>query len=128
MRFLFLILLGIILPSNAEAWRNYQQVTDASQFTQFREFKIENSETIARSNEILTEDALDFIFRLQDKFCDRRKEILNHRIINQKSIDDGVLPDFLDSTKHIRNSEWKVSAIPQDLKDRRVEITGPVDR
>ena len=89
---------------------------------------IENSETITRSNEILTEDALDFVFYLQDKFGDRREKLLDQRIINQKSIDNGTLPDFLDSTKHIRNSEWKVSSVPGDLEDRRVEITGPVDR
>ena len=53
---------------------------------------------------------------------------MNQRILNQKSIDQGDLPNFLDSTKHIRNSEWKVSSVPEDLQDRRVEITGPVDR
>ena len=89
---------------------------------------IQNSEAINRSNEILTKDALNFIFHLQNKFGDRRKTLLNDRTVNQKSIDQGILPDFLDSTKHMRDSEWKVSAIPEDLQDRRVEITGPVDR
>ena len=89
---------------------------------------IENSKVINRSNEILTKGALDFIFHLQNKFDGTRKTLLNQRKLNQESIDQGTLPDFLDSTKHVRNSEWKVSQVPADLQDRRVEITGPVDR
>ena len=82
---------------------------------------IENSKVVDRSGEILTKDALDFIFHLQNKFGDKRKALLNQRTVNQKSIDQGILPDFLDSTKHIRNSEWHVSLVPKDLQDRRVE-------
>ncbi|MCB0588636.1 MAG: malate synthase A, partial [Phaeodactylibacter sp.] len=45
-----------------------------------------------------------------------------------KEIDGGKMPDFLPETKHIRESEWAVAPLPADLLDRRVEITGPVDR
>ena len=81
---------------------------------------VKNLEVIDRSNEILTKDALNFICHLQNKFGDRRKTLLNQRTLNQKSIDQGALPDFLDSTEHIRISEWKVSSVPKDLQDRRV--------
>ena len=46
----------------------------------------------------------------------------------QKNIDKGILPNFLLETEHIRNSDWKVRKNPEDLQDRRVEITGPIDR
>ena len=89
---------------------------------------IETSKVIDRSNEILTKDALDFVFHLQNKFSDKRRTLLDQRKLNQTSIDQGIFPDFLDSTKHIRNSKWQVSSVSKDLQDRRVEITGPVDR
>lgn len=78
--------------------------------------------------EILTNDALDFVSVLEKTFRDKRKELLKRRIEIQKKINEGRFPDFLEETKEIRDSEWKVAPIPEDLKDRRVEITGPVDR
>ena len=90
--------------------------------------KIENSENIDRINEILTKGALDFIFTLESKFQDTRKKILHDRKLKQASVNDGTLPNFLDETISIRESDWKILSIPDDLKDRRVEITGPVDR
>ena len=78
--------------------------------------------------EILSEDALNFISILERTFRDRRKELLKRRIEIQKQISEGKFPDFPEETKDIRNSDWKVAAIPEDLKDRRVEITGPVER
>ncbi|MDQ3019733.1 MAG: malate synthase A [Bacteroidota bacterium] len=78
--------------------------------------------------EILSDDALNFISRLEIKFRNKRKELLERRIETQKKINSGIMPDFLDGTIEIRNSEWKVAEIPKDLNDRRVEITGPVDR
>ena len=90
--------------------------------------KISNTLNIPRSNEILTDSALNFIFKLESKFQNTRKELLQQRNLNQKNIDNGIFPDFLDSTKHIRQSDWKINATPNDLQDRRVEITGPIDR
>jgi malate synthase len=77
---------------------------------------------------ILTEDALSFITLLERTFRDRREELLLKRVEIQKEIEKGKFPDFLKDTKKIRDSEWKVADIPSDLTDRRVEITGPVDR
>ncbi|MBK9227539.1 MAG: malate synthase A [Ignavibacteria bacterium] len=77
---------------------------------------------------ILTPEALDFIVSLESSFRERRLALLEKRKEMQKDIDGGKLPDFLPETKSIRDSEWTVAAIPEDLKDRRVEITGPVER
>ena len=78
--------------------------------------------------EILTPEALNFIISLERAFGNRRKELLEKRKSVQKQIEKGKFPDFLQDTKAIRESEWKVAVIPEDLTDRRVEITGPVDR
>ena len=78
--------------------------------------------------EILSNEALCFIEKLERHFRDTRQVLLNNRIEIQKKIDSGILPDFLDETKHIRSGNWKVAELPNDLLDRRVEITGPVDR
>ncbi|MGH7529575.1 MAG: malate synthase A [Gemmatimonadales bacterium] len=78
--------------------------------------------------QILTPEALAFIARLHRRFESRRQELLARRAARQKEFDAGALPGFLDSTKHIRESQWKIAAQPRDLLDRRVEITGPTDR
>ena len=77
---------------------------------------------------ILTPDALQFLTELHLKFNTRRKMLLNARIERQKRIDTGELPDFLPETAPIRAANWKIAPIPADLQDRRVEITGPVER
>src|SRR5208282_3012787 len=77
---------------------------------------------------ILTEDARAFLLKLAARFEPRRQELLARRQTVQREIDHGKLPDFLPETAEIRQSEWKVAPIPKDLLDRRVEITGPVDR
>ena len=79
-------------------------------------------------DEILSDDALAFVADLHRQFNPRREELLASREVRKASIDAGELPDFLQETKAIRESDWKVAAIPADLLDRRVEITGPVDR
>ena len=79
-------------------------------------------------NEILTSEAIAFIADLHRRFETRRRDLLNRRIQRQASIDAGQLPDFLPETAEIRKSNYVVAPIPQDLLDRRVEITGPVDR
>ena len=79
-------------------------------------------------DEILTPAALRFVASLQRAFGVRREGLLARRVEAQKRIDSGVLPDFLPETEEIRKGEWKVAPIPPGLEDRRVEITGPVDR
>ena len=79
-------------------------------------------------NEILAPDAIRFLTRLQREFEPRRRELLVRRKIRQAEIDAGTLPGFLPETAHIRDAEWTVAPIPKDLLDRRVEITGPVER
>jgi len=78
--------------------------------------------------EILTPDAMNYVATLIRAFADRRESLLQRRAQRQAEIDAGILPDFLPETEHIRNSEWTVAPIPHDLLDRRVEITGPVER
>jgi malate synthase len=79
-------------------------------------------------SQILSPEARTFITDLARKFEPRRQELLAQRRVRQKEIDGGKIPDFLSETAAIRAGEWKVAPIPADLLDRRVEITGPVDR
>jgi len=79
-------------------------------------------------SQILSPEARTFITDLARKFEQRRQELLAQRRVRQKEIDGGKMPDFLPETAAIRAGEWKVAPIPADLLDRRVEITGPVDR
>lgn len=78
--------------------------------------------------EILTPEALAFVIKLEQAFGERRRELLAMREQRQADINAGVMPDFLPETAHVRESDWVVAPIPADLNDRRVEITGPVDR
>ena len=78
--------------------------------------------------EILTPDALAFVAKLQRAFGARRLESLARRQARQAALDRGEPLDFLLETKHIRESDWTCAPIPADLRDRRVEITGPTDR
>jgi malate synthase len=77
---------------------------------------------------VLTKEAVAFVADLQRKFNARREELLAARVERQKKLDAGEKPDFLPETKKIRDSDWIVAPLPQDILDRRVEITGPVDR
>jgi malate synthase len=87
-----------------------------------------NAKHSGRQDEILSAAALAFVAGLHRRFNRRRLELLARRTERQEDFDAGKLPDFLADTKSIRNGDWKVSKIPADLLDRRVEITGPVDR
>src|SRR5205807_7550067 len=78
--------------------------------------------------EILTPAALRFIADLSRRFEQRRRELLDHRAHRQADFDAGAFPQFLKNTADVREAEWRVAPIPRDLVDRRVEITGPVDR
>ena len=81
-----------------------------------------------RFEEVLTHDALAFVAELHRRFNQTRKRLLAVRAERQKRFDAGETPDFLAETRHIREGDWTVAPIPADLQDRRVEITGPVDR
>ena len=87
-----------------------------------------NAKSSDRQDEILSAEALAFIAGLHRRFNRRRLELLTRRMGRQEDFDAGKLPDFLPDTKAIREGDWKVAKIPADLLDRRVEITGPVDR
>src|SRR6202167_3097685 len=77
---------------------------------------------------ILTPDVRAFLLKLASRFEPRRQQLLSRRRSVQDDIDNGKFPDFLPETAALRQKEWKVAPIPKDLLDRRVEITGPVDR
>jgi|HubBroStandDraft_1064217.scaffolds.fasta_scaffold00222_18 malate synthase len=83
---------------------------------------------IERSGEVLTPLALQLLGSLHRRFNPRRLELLAARAARQKLLDDGALPEFLPATAALRAADWRVAAAPADLLDRRVEITGPVDR
>jgi len=78
--------------------------------------------------QILTSEASRFLTSLARKFEARRQELLVQRGLKQRKIEAGYLPDFLAETANVREGAWKVAPIPRDLLDRRVEITGPVER
>src|SRR5437588_7210325 len=78
--------------------------------------------------EIVSPEALAFVAKLQRAFGDRREECLLRRQHRQAALDRGEVFDFLPETKSIRESDWTCAPIPPDLRDRRVEITGPTDR
>ena len=79
-------------------------------------------------DQILTRDALALVAKLQRQFGKRRVECLKRRQERQARLDAGESLDFLSETKHIRDGDWTCASIPADLRDRRVEITGPTDR
>ncbi len=81
-----------------------------------------------RAGEVLTPRALQFLAQLHRRFDGPRRALLAERVERQTRFDAGELPDFPPETAHIRAGDWRVGPIPADLRDRRVEITGPVDR
>jgi malate synthase len=78
--------------------------------------------------DVLTSDAVEFLTGLERRFGPRRRELLEARHARARRLRDGELPDFLPETKGVREGDWRVAAVPDELQDRRVEITGPVDR
>ncbi|SES24961.1 malate synthase A [Salipaludibacillus aurantiacus] len=74
---------------------------------------------------LLTEEALNFLMKLHQSFGEERKQLLQQRGERQREIDSGLLPHYLGETKEVRDSEWTVAPVPEDIQDRRVEITGP---
>ncbi|ATZ96058.1 malate synthase A [Dickeya fangzhongdai] len=78
--------------------------------------------------QILTAEAVDFLTALVSRFTPQRNRLLAERQAVQARIDNGELPGFISEMDSIRKSDWKIRGIPADLLDRRVEITGPVER
>lgn len=78
--------------------------------------------------EVFTPELIDFLVELHQNFNPKRLELLEERKKTQQEFDKGILPKFLNETEEIRNGNWVCAQLPDDLLDRRVEITGPVDR
>ncbi len=85
-------------------------------------------EVPAGAEHILSDAALGFVADLVRDFRPSLQKLLEAREVRQQAIDDGVRPDFLPETRSIREGDWVCAPQPADLQDRRVEITGPVDR
>ena len=79
-------------------------------------------------NDVLTPEAVEFLTELQRRFGPRRAELLEARHARAQRLREGELPDFLPETRAVREGDWRVEPVPAELQDRRVEITGPVDR
>src|SRR5918995_1626190 len=77
---------------------------------------------------VLTPDAVAFLTALERRFGPRRRELLAARHARAERLREGELPDFLPQTREVREGQWRVAPVPAELQDRRVEITGPVDR
>jgi malate synthase len=80
------------------------------------------------ADEVLTPEAVRFVAELSRRFETARQQLLHSRQQRQQEIVDGRMPDFLSETAAVREKSWTVAPIPNDLQDRRVEITGPVER
>lgn len=101
-----------------------------------KETKVPRHRTLAKlvvqpihgSDRILTDQALMFLADLERRFGPTRRQLLQFRQDRQERFDFGEWPDFLPETAHIRNTMWEIDPVPEILRDRRVEITGPVDR
>ncbi len=83
---------------------------------------------LLETTDVLTEEALGFVERLHRELRGERLELLAARVERQARLDAGERPDFLAETREVREADWRVPPAPADLRDRRVEITGPVDR
>ena len=84
-----------------------------------------NGKILSRYSEIVSGEALQFVQEIHEQFNNKRLELLEERKKRQKAIDNGHKLDFLNETKKVRDAEWKIKNIPQDLLKRQVEITGP---
>ena len=80
------------------------------------------------TDDVLTPDAVELLTDLQREFGERRTELLARRAERLERLRNGELPDFLADTAGVRDGDWRIAAFPDEIADRRVEITGPVDR
>ncbi|TBT33108.1 malate synthase A [Vibrio parahaemolyticus] len=105
------------------------QTEQKTQLSQQNQGMLEVTGALAPEHQaIFPVEAQTFLSLLCEKFAGRVEELLEAREEKQALIDAGELPDFLPDTQDIREGSWKILGIPQDLQDRRVEITGPTDR
>ena len=81
-----------------------------------------------RVDDVLTTDAASFLTDLEREFGERRRELLARRAERLQRLTGGELPDFLPDTAGVRGGDWRIAPFPEEIADRRVEITGPVDR
>ncbi len=81
-----------------------------------------------RYSEIVNEKSLGFVYKLVDEFGSRAELLLEDRIKVKEQIKKRMHPDFLEETRSVREGDWKVSPFPKEVADRRIEITGPVNR
>src|SRR5258708_18622710 len=87
-----------------------------------------NGPVAGRAAEVLTHEAVEFVASLQREFGERRLELLRLRDERQARLDAGESAMFLSETRSVCECDWRVAAPAADLRDRRVEITGPTDR
>src|SRR5258708_40164985 len=83
---------------------------------------------LSEAARVLTPAALSFVAKLHRAFESRRRDLLALRASRRSEFDAGKLPDFLSETAQVRAGEWTIAPQPNDMLDRRVEITGPTDR
>ena len=81
-----------------------------------------------RTEDVLTSEAVEFLTDLDREFRDRRAELLARRAERFERLAGGELPEFLPETAGAREGDWAIAPFPDEIADRRVEITGPVDR
>ena len=84
--------------------------------------------TTVRTDDVLTPEAVEFLTDLDREFRDRRADLLARRAERLGRLADGELPDFLPDTESVRAGDWRIAPFPDEIADRRVEITGPVER
>ncbi|MDR5611199.1 malate synthase A [Arsenophonus sp.] len=104
------------------------QQTVINELTFLQPFGAPEKQLLAPEKQLLTPAAIDFLTALVEQFAGPYDVLLNARVERQLQIDQGILPDFMPETISIRKDDWKIQGIPADLLDRRVEITGPVER
>src|SRR5512143_2250473 len=83
---------------------------------------------LPEQDRVITRESLEFVATLERTFGPRRRQLLATRAHRRAAFRSGALPDFLDETRAVRDAAWTVAPAPRDLDDRRVEITGPVER
>ncbi|WP_298768659.1 malate synthase A [uncultured Shewanella sp.] len=86
-----------------------------------------HEQALAKQSKVLSAGTVSLIEKVCEQFSEEMTELLHIRMQKQQSIDEGTLPAFLTETRQVRESDWRIAPIPEDLQDRRVELTGPVD-
>lgn len=115
------------------AWRRWDMCARRpTPKTQLRSDMSFNTEIMGQIHDatrqsLLPDKAIEFLAHLQRLFNGRRKKLLHQRTLEQRKWDAGALPQLSEDTRAIREQDWQVASVPEDLLDRRVEITGPVD-